>query len=303
MSRKAWRTVLTVVALIFLALLRLGPPVLCVTGQIDACTAVISIPLYGTKSRTRAYLDRGLAYARKGDVDSALADYGQAIILDPYRALAYRNRGNAYLRQGHPEWAIADFDRAISLDPKDARAYRDLGFAYAVKGELQRAIAGCSEAIRLDPNNSTAYFCRGRVNLYSGALPEALADLDQASELDPKFAYTALWLDIANKRSRLSSRLAQAVKQIDMTRWPAPLIRLYLGQSSPSAALAAADDPDAVTKNDQICEANFYMGELALQQGKKDGAKRLFSLAVADCPKTFFEYEGATAELKALARR
>jgi lipoprotein NlpI len=50
----------------------------------------------------------------------------------------------------------------------------------------------------------------------------------------------------------------------------------------------------------QICEANFYSGELALQQSAKNEAIRLFRLAAADCPKTFEERLAAKAELRAL---
>jgi hypothetical protein len=57
--------------------------------------------------------------------------------------------------------------------------------------------------------------------------------------------------------------LSQAISQIDMTAWPAPVIRLFLGQMTPTAVLAAAADPDAGKKKGQVCEANFYSGELA----------------------------------------
>ena len=131
-------------------------------------------------------------------------------------------------------------------------------------------------------------------------MAKALADLNQASELDPKSAYVALWLHIANKRNDLPSRLAETTTRIDMTKWPAPVIRLYLGQMTPEAVLAAADSPDAQTRRGQICEANFYSGELALQRGTKEEATRLFKLAVNGCPKTVIEYQSANAELKAL---
>jgi lipoprotein NlpI len=127
-----------------------------------------------------------------------------------------------------------------------------------------------------------------------------MADLHQASELDPKDAYTALWLDIVDKRSNLPGRLQQATGQIDMTKWPAPVIHLFLGRLTPEAVLAAADDPDPATKKGRICEANVYAGELDLQQGKKDAAIALFRAAAADCPKGFLEYDAAVAELKAL---
>ena len=69
-----------------------------------------------------------------------------------------------------------------------------------------------------------------------------------------------------------------ASSKIDMTPWPAPIIRMFLGRMPPAAVLAAADDPDAKKKKNQVCEANFYSGELALRQGAKDEAARLFRL-------------------------
>jgi lipoprotein NlpI len=86
-----------------------------------------------------------------------------------------------------------------------------------------------------------------------------------------------------------------------MNNWPAPIIRLYLGQLNMEAALAAADDPGASVKKGHLCEVNFFNGELALQRGDKNEAMRL-CLSVAECPKAFIEYEGDTAELKALGQ-
>ena len=110
----------------------------------------------------------------------------------------------------------------------------------------------------------------------------AFADFNQWSQLDPKNAYAVLWLDIVGKRGNLRSRLADATKQIDKNKWPGPIIRLYLGQSTAEAVLIAADDPNAHTKKGQVCEANFFIGELMLQGSKKDEAAQLFRLAVSD---------------------
>jgi lipoprotein NlpI len=85
-----------------------------------------------------------------------------------------------------------------------------------------------------------------------------------------------------------------------MTAWPAPVIRIFLGQMPPAAVLAAADDPDATKKKGQVCDANFYSGELSLRQGVKEEAARLFQLAAADCPKSSNEGFAANAELTAL---
>ena len=249
---------------------------------------------------TEAYTVRGMAWQTKGDLDRAIADYDQTIRIDPKDTRTYTVRGVAWAGKGDLDRAIADYDQAIRLDPKNAAVYDNRGIAWAAKGDPERAIADYDQAIRLAPKNASWYFHRGLSNLYAGALPTALADLNQASELNPKHPYAALWLDIVNKRSNLPSRLAEAAKQINTTLWPAPVIRLYLGELTPEGLLAAADNPNPRAKQARLCEANFYTGELALQQGRADEAKRLFALAAADCPKDFDAYASATAELKVL---
>ena len=192
------------------------------------------------------------------------------------------------------------FSEAIRLDPKYALAYNNRCIAHNNKGESDLALADCNEAIRLDPKYILAHVNRGITSFYAGLLPLALADLNQWSKLDPKSAYATLWLDIIDKRGNLPSHLADATKQIDMTKWPAPIVRLYLGQLMAAAVLISADDPDPNTKRGHVCEANFFIGELMLQRGKKDEAVQRFRLAAADCPKDFVQYSAANAELKAL---
>jgi lipoprotein NlpI len=247
-----------------------------------------------------AFNNRGYAYNAKGDLDRAIADYGEAIRIDPGDADAFTGRGIAYSAKGDNDRAIADYSEVIQLDPKDAKAFVSRGSAYSDRGDLDRAIADYNEAIRLNPKSSLGYFARGRSYLFAGSVEKALADFNQASAQNPKNAYLALWVDIANRRNKLASRLAQASSQIDMTVWPAPVVRLFLDQMTPPAVLAAADDPNATKKKGQVCEANFYSAELSLTKGLKDEATRLFRLAASDCPRSFNEWDAANAELKAL---
>jgi lipoprotein NlpI len=84
-----------------------------------------------------------------------------------------------------------------------------------------------------------------------------------------------------------------------MTTWPAPVLRMFLGQLTPDAVLAAADDRDGKTKQFQVCEANFYSGQRALEQGAKDDAIRFFRLAASDCPKGTEDWAFFHGELRA----
>jgi tetratricopeptide (TPR) repeat protein len=144
-----------------------------------------------------SYVNRGLAYDRKGEHDRAIADYDEAIRLDPKDAPTYYNRGLAYDRKGEHDRAIADYDEAIRLDPKDADTYVNRGVAYVGKGEFDHAITEFGEAIRLDAKKAKAYYNRGVAYVSKGDLDRAITEFGEAIRLDP---------DAANKASYYNAR-------------------------------------------------------------------------------------------------
>jgi tetratricopeptide (TPR) repeat protein len=86
-----------------------------------------------------------VAYRAKGDLDRVIADYSEAIRLNPEDAGQYNNRGAAYQAKGNNNRAIADFNEAIRLNPKFAFAYYNRGIAYRAEGDLDHAIADFNE--------------------------------------------------------------------------------------------------------------------------------------------------------------
>jgi tetratricopeptide (TPR) repeat protein len=103
-----------------------------------------------------AYFNSGNANKNRSLYDWAIADYTQAIKLDPNDAKAYINRGLAYYNKSNYDRAIADFNQAIKLDPNDALAYNNRGVAYGGKGDYDRAIADFQAALKIDPNDEGA---------------------------------------------------------------------------------------------------------------------------------------------------
>ena len=134
------------------------------------------------------HIRRGNRHYDAGEYADAVAEYTQAIALDPKYAVAYNNRGAAYDDLGKYAEAIADCTQAITLDSKYAGAYNNRGNAYAKLGKYAEAIADYSQAITLDPKYAVAYSNRGVANNHLGKYAEAIADYDQAIALDPKYA-------------------------------------------------------------------------------------------------------------------
>ena len=133
-----------------------------------------------------AYIHRGAAYAANHELDKAIADFTEAILLDPENPVVYNDRGSACARQGNLGQAISDCTEAIRLNPKYIDAYNNRGVAYASSGELDKAIADYSEVIGLDPKCALAYDNRGLAYQKKGQLDKANRDFAKAKELEHK---------------------------------------------------------------------------------------------------------------------
>jgi len=269
-------------------------------GDLDGAIADYERAMKVHPDNVQAYLGRSAAYRAKDDLDRAIADCNKAIAISPERQYGYLCRGSVYRAKDDLDHAMADFVHAVQLDPKDLRAKAAIAGIHQSRGEQEAELAALDEAIRLNSQNAWIYRLRGFARIQADLLPDAIEDLHRSIELDPKWPYTRLWLEIALQRSRQPSQLADAAKGLDMEKWPAPLIRLFLRETTVDAVLAAADDLIISKKRGQVCEANFYAGELALSQGAVEEAGRLLRLAVDECPRTFIERSAAKADLRRL---
>ena len=269
-------------------------------GDLDRAIADYSEAVQLKPTFAMAFADRASAYQEKGDFDRAIADFSTLIRLSPRDSKAFYSRGVAYQLRGDIDHALADYDQTIVLDPANFFAFHNRAGIYRSKGDLDRALADYNTAIRLHPNEATFYYNRGATRVYAGLLPEALTDFKRAAELNPRSAYVALWIDILARRSNLPSELAARAAQLDMSRWPAPIVRLYLGHATQDDVLAAAAEGHGKIKTEQFCEAYFFGGELALSRGAKDEAAHLFRAAVEDCAKSAVLRMDAISELKTL---
>jgi tetratricopeptide (TPR) repeat protein len=149
----------------------------------DYSEAIRLDPGYAT-----VFNNRGNARGDKGDFGGAIADYDQAIRLDPGYADAFYNRAKTRSDWGDLEGAIADYDEAIRLNPRDAVVFSNRGTARFDAGDLDGAIADYDEAIRLDPGYAVAYYNRGNTRRGKGDLKGAIGDFDEAIRLDPGYA-------------------------------------------------------------------------------------------------------------------
>ncbi len=92
-----------------------------------ACSRIIASAKEQPAVLAVAHNNRAIAYLALRRQHEALADYGDAIRLDPGAPKAYFNRALALAALGRQEAARADLDAAIYLDPRYAKAYARRG--------------------------------------------------------------------------------------------------------------------------------------------------------------------------------
>jgi lipoprotein NlpI len=219
-------------------------------------------------------------------------------------AAAYYNRGSAWRDRGELDKAIADYGEAIAREPNHPDAYANRGIAYRINGDLAKAIADYGEVLRLNPTDSASYVDRGTAQFELGRFAEAASDFGAALKHGASDGYTVLWRHLARSRAGQAdaSELLWNAGKIDRARWPGPLVALFLGETGQEEVNAAAEKGDAEEQKTQRCEVSFYLGEYELLRGDKPHARTLLRTAAEICPKSFYERGAANAELKRLGR-
>ncbi len=213
---------------------------------------------------------------------------------------ALLTQGSHDCRKGDYDRAIQDYNGAIRLDEKSAGAFNGRGTAYFAKGDYDRALQDLNEAMRLNPKTPRALMNRGIANMYAGHFPAAQQDLIQNLQLDPKDPYGAMWLYLARAKGGTDGKdeLKTNTAALDLSKWPGPVIQLYLGQTTQEDVFHAAG-----SDSDQKCEYNFYVGEYRALRGERPEALALFHAASDSCPKDFIEYVPALIELNNLEKQ
>jgi tetratricopeptide (TPR) repeat protein len=131
---------------------------------------------------------QGLRAVRKGDYQSAIARFGEAIRQEPTNPLPLLERGRARFLAtggGAAKAAIADYTAAIRLAPYLPEAYRYRGAAYLALGRPEPALADYTRVIELEPENAEAYFDRGKAYWSAGDQAKARTDFARAARLEP----------------------------------------------------------------------------------------------------------------------
>jgi tetratricopeptide (TPR) repeat protein len=97
------------------------------------------------------------------NTEAAVRDLEVAIKLDPRNFFARHNYAYAAYLLGYAQFAVAEFTEAISLDPKAARSYVGRGWVYLESCQLKEATPDFQRAVSLDASLQTSVATRQEI--------------------------------------------------------------------------------------------------------------------------------------------
>ena len=139
---------------------------------VAACADVIDNEKSAKEDLIKALIARGALYARRDQIDRAIADDSRALLLDPGLADLFNARGELWLKKGDKPKAVQDFGAALRIDPNHAKAKAN---HKAMARELERI--GAQMAVAGKPSFNCARARRAVERVICGN--RELADLDR----------------------------------------------------------------------------------------------------------------------------
>src|ERR1019366_1141855 len=196
-------------------------------------------------------------------------------------------RGRGYLQEYEkPEnidSAIAEFNQALKIDPNYAPAYAGLGEGYWIgyqqlnrgKDWLSDASASCQKALALAPDLSPGHACIGNVLFGTGKYEQAVKQYERALEIDPNSDYTLGQLADAYQKLGNPGAAEAAYKKAIALRpnyWAvySGLGAVYSGQARYAAAVEMFKEVTQLAPGNHSGYSN--LGGIYLLQGQYEDA-------------------------------
>ncbi|MBX3138484.1 tetratricopeptide repeat protein [Candidatus Obscuribacterales bacterium] len=137
-----------------------------------------------------SFTDRAMSRARVGDLKGALADFNEAIKLNPKNARAYFGRAQVYVDQEKHKKAVEDFNLAVKYEPGNAEYWLARGRGISTAGgKREEVLVNYDKGIELDPKNPELYCARAYIRGLMLKTQGAIDDLNMAAQYDKKDAY------------------------------------------------------------------------------------------------------------------
>ncbi|MBI3652812.1 MAG: tetratricopeptide repeat protein [Acidobacteria bacterium] len=236
-------------------------------------------PAQEKPNQAQRLLSRAVQLHQAGDLEGAIREYKNFLIIYPNIIEVRSNLGAAYARLGRYEEAVEQYQQAVKLDKSNNPAIRfNLALGYYKMGKLNEAAQEFARLVASDATNTNATLLLADCYLRSGEVQKVihlLSPLQAKLGEDKTFAYLlGSALIHAHQTAQGQLLIDRILRDGDSAE-----ARLMMGV----AQLLAHDYTGAVNAikraidlNDKLPVAHSFYGQALLGAGDREGALQAF---------------------------
>lgn len=118
---------------------------------LDDAITYFSARIKANANDEHAYTCRAAKWSIDREYAKALADFGEAIRINPTKPTLHYNRGWLFQQMSDTDKAIGEYDKALKLDPNLDKALQNRGYCRYLKKDYDAAIKDFTAALKLEP--------------------------------------------------------------------------------------------------------------------------------------------------------
>ena len=157
-------------------------------GRTEQAVAQFEQALVLDPDHVPAHAALGIALHAAGRLDEAERHFRQALAGMPDLAEVHFNLGQTLRLAGRLDEALREYAAALELQPDLAVAHHNRGEVLRARGDVDAALAAYRRALEIDPNYAQAHNNLGSILASRGDLQGALEHFARAVEIDPEYA-------------------------------------------------------------------------------------------------------------------
>jgi len=161
-------------------------------NKIDQAIPELEAAARKNSSEPYTHFQLGRAYAMKGNLARAEAEFHRVTELSPDEPEGYYNLGKLYMEDGKPALAKEAFTRLLAIEKNDIGGHFGLGAALAEMNDCEGAIREYQTVLKIDPKVRGASYnmglCQFRLKRYDEAIAAYLVEQKLADDVDVESA-------------------------------------------------------------------------------------------------------------------
>ena len=143
----------------------------------------------------------GLARARAGDLEGALADTVAVLNQQPNHPLAINNAGTLARQLGRDDEALLWAKRLIALNPRDIRGYRLEAVVMVDKKDIHGVLDATRSGLELVPEDPNLHYLAALAEIEAGDPLAGVSHLEAARKNNSKANDLDMWFGVAYERA------------------------------------------------------------------------------------------------------